>query len=189
MGTSNVVLIVTVVIFAILTLIGAFYFLVHYQHPEDKWVAWFPKFIVVGLRVSRNQHRVTRIHQVLGFSLACYNMLLLPLDVANRETSFKEIQLENVTLTSSVMNLTTEDDTLDTNSTVTPLNPPNRTISNIAFVETAGLPMDTITFIFSVATIALSLGLIPFAMFYYEGDNSMQEDAKGYQEYECSMNY
>ena len=45
----DVALIVTSAIFAVLVLIGSVYFLAYFQHPEDKWVAWLPKFVVVGL--------------------------------------------------------------------------------------------------------------------------------------------
>jgi LMBR1 domain-containing protein 1 len=48
--------------------IGGFYLLVHYQHPDDHNVAYMPKFVVLG-----------------GFVLAGITVLLLPLDVANRE--------------------------------------------------------------------------------------------------------
>ncbi|KAL7746655.1 hypothetical protein RI367_008055 [Sorochytrium milnesiophthora] len=68
----NVVLILTTVIFAVLVIIGGLYFLVYFQHPDDKWVAWFPKFIVV-----------------IGIALACYNIFLLPLDVANQQGAFQ----------------------------------------------------------------------------------------------------
>ncbi|KAI9099418.1 LMBR1-like membrane protein-domain-containing protein [Phlyctochytrium arcticum] len=64
----DVVLILTVVIFAILVIIASIYFLAYFQHPDDKWVAWFPKVVVV-----------------IGLSLACYNVFLLPLDVANQK--------------------------------------------------------------------------------------------------------
>ncbi len=41
-------LIVTSVIFAILVIIASVYFVVYYQHPEDKNVALFPKIITVS---------------------------------------------------------------------------------------------------------------------------------------------
>ena len=63
----NVILILTSVAFAVLVLISSLYFLVHFQDPSDKWEAWFPKIVVV-----------------LGVSIACYNVLLLPLNVANQ---------------------------------------------------------------------------------------------------------
>ena len=63
----NVVLIITALIFALLIVLASVYFLVYFQHPDDKWSAWFPKVVVV-----------------LGLSLACYNIFLLPLDVANQ---------------------------------------------------------------------------------------------------------
>jgi hypothetical protein len=43
----DVVLIVTSVIFAALILLASVYFVVYFQHPEDKNVAWFPKIITV----------------------------------------------------------------------------------------------------------------------------------------------
>lgn len=51
-----------------LLLVAAVYFLVHYQHPDDRNEAWFPKLTVI-----------------LGFVLAGATVLLLPLDVANNE--------------------------------------------------------------------------------------------------------
>ncbi|KNC53710.1 LIMR family protein [Thecamonas trahens ATCC 50062] len=45
------------------------YMLAHYHHPDDANTAWFPKAVVV-----------------LGFSAAALSVLLLPLDVANRNS-------------------------------------------------------------------------------------------------------
>ncbi|KAJ1507192.1 hypothetical protein HMI54_015788 [Coelomomyces lativittatus] len=67
----DIALILTASIFAILVLIGSVYFLVYFQHPDDKWAAWFPKLLVI-----------------LGISLSCYNIFLLPLDVANQNGLF-----------------------------------------------------------------------------------------------------
>jgi LMBR1 domain-containing protein 1 len=44
----NVVLIVFSVIFALLIILASVYFLVYFQHPMDKWVAWMPKLVVVS---------------------------------------------------------------------------------------------------------------------------------------------
>ena len=57
----------TVVAFCILVVI-AIYLLVHYQHPDDKNEAYFPKGVVIG-----------------GIVLAGSTALLLPLDVANND--------------------------------------------------------------------------------------------------------
>jgi LMBR1 domain-containing protein 1 len=57
----------TLVAFAVLFVIAG-YFLVYYQHPDDKNEAYLPKFVVV-----------------FGFVLAGATTLLLPLDVANNE--------------------------------------------------------------------------------------------------------
>lgn len=43
----DVVLILTTVVFAILVIIASIYFLAYFQHPDDKWIAWFPKVVVV----------------------------------------------------------------------------------------------------------------------------------------------
>jgi LMBR1 domain-containing protein 1 len=43
----NPILIVTACIFAVLVMVTALYFLIYYQHPDDKLVAWFPKIVVV----------------------------------------------------------------------------------------------------------------------------------------------
>lgn len=44
---ADIVLIITSVIFGLLVILGAVYYLVYFQHPDDKWVAWFPKLVVV----------------------------------------------------------------------------------------------------------------------------------------------
>lgn len=60
-------ILVTSISFAILLVVSVF-FLVHYQHPDDRNEAWFPKLTVL-----------------LGLVLAGATVLLLPLDVANSE--------------------------------------------------------------------------------------------------------
>lgn len=52
------------------------YILVHFQHPEDRNQAWFPKFVVV-----------------FGLTLSVLSILLLPLDVANRAACADSIVL------------------------------------------------------------------------------------------------
>jgi len=47
MTSSATVLIIISVIFAVLVIIASLYFLVYFQHPEDKWTAWWPKLVVV----------------------------------------------------------------------------------------------------------------------------------------------
>ena len=44
---ANPFLIVVAVILSVAILIGSFYILVYFQHPEDKNVAWGPKIVVV----------------------------------------------------------------------------------------------------------------------------------------------
>lgn len=48
-------------------LIGNVYILAFYAHPEDRNQAWFPKLVVL-----------------LGLTLSFLSVLMLPLDVANR---------------------------------------------------------------------------------------------------------
>ena len=64
----DIFLIVSILVGFFILLIVGFYMLVHYQHPDDHNDAYFPKF-VVGF----------------GFGVAGATVLLLPLDVANRE--------------------------------------------------------------------------------------------------------
>jgi LMBR1 domain-containing protein 1 len=52
----------------LLLLVASVYFLVQYQHPDDKNEAWLPKLTVL-----------------LGLVLSGATVLLLPLDVANNE--------------------------------------------------------------------------------------------------------
>ncbi|ORX84225.1 hypothetical protein BCR32DRAFT_326025 [Anaeromyces robustus] len=67
MDGVDLVLIIEAIIFFVLIAISALYFLVYFQHPEDNWVAWAPKIVVM-----------------IGLILACCNILLLPLDVQNQ---------------------------------------------------------------------------------------------------------
>lgn len=57
----------TSITFLILVVVSV-YFIVYYQHPDDRNEAWFPKLAVL-----------------LGLVLAGATVLLLPLDVANGE--------------------------------------------------------------------------------------------------------
>eukprot|EP00835_Amoeboradix_gromovi_P000950 NODE_36_length_31474_cov_0.342438.p6 type:complete len:487 gc:universal NODE_36_length_31474_cov_0.342438:13816-12356(-) len=59
-------LIVTIPFLCILILIASFYFLVYFMSPDDIWTAWAPKILFI-----------------LCMTLACFNVLMLPLDVAN----------------------------------------------------------------------------------------------------------
>jgi LMBR1 domain-containing protein 1 len=61
-------LILTIVIAVFLLLVMGLYFLVYYQHPDDKNDAYLPKITVI-----------------LGFVFAWATVLMLPLDVANNE--------------------------------------------------------------------------------------------------------
>jgi len=65
---ADVFLIISIVVGFGILLVGGVYLLVYYQHPDDHNDAYFPKFVVV-----------------FGFVLAGATVLLLPLDVANRE--------------------------------------------------------------------------------------------------------
>lgn len=60
-------IVVTVVAFLIL-LVASVYLVIHYQHPDDKNDAYFPKLVVI-----------------IGIMLAGATCLLLPLDVANND--------------------------------------------------------------------------------------------------------
>ncbi|KAJ3136386.1 hypothetical protein HK100_001715 [Physocladia obscura] len=64
---ANISLIVLSTIFGVLIIVASVYFLVYYQHPQDKWVAWLPKVVVV-----------------FGLTLSAWNIFVLPLDVANQ---------------------------------------------------------------------------------------------------------
>jgi len=61
-------LILITVVVSVAVLIGNMYLIVLYAHPEDRNQAWIPKLVVV-----------------LGLSLAFLSVLMLPLDVANRD--------------------------------------------------------------------------------------------------------
>jgi LMBR1 domain-containing protein 1 len=60
-------LIVVAIVVTALALACNVYVLVHFQHPDDRNQAWFPKIVVVT-----------------GLTLSVLSILLLPLDVANR---------------------------------------------------------------------------------------------------------
>ncbi|KAJ3225716.1 hypothetical protein HK099_006329 [Clydaea vesicula] len=87
----DITLIVVSSIFALLIIVAALYFLIYFQHPDDKWRAWFPKFVVVA-----------------GLSLSAYNIFLLPLDVANQRGSVTGgIPLGTMTMLTIVFYITT----------------------------------------------------------------------------------
>lgn len=60
-------LIIVAVVVSALALLCNVYVLVHFQHPDDRNQAWFPKVVVIT-----------------GLTIAVLSILLLPLDVANR---------------------------------------------------------------------------------------------------------
>ena len=64
----DVFLIISIVVGFGILLVAGVYLLVYYQHPDDHNDAYFPKFVII-----------------FGFVLAGATVLLLPLDVANRE--------------------------------------------------------------------------------------------------------
>ena len=61
-------IVIIAVAFLLLTVVGV-YFIVKFQHPDDKNEAWAPKLVVL-----------------FGFIMAGATVLLLPLDVANDGT-------------------------------------------------------------------------------------------------------
>eukprot|EP00727_Mastigamoeba_balamuthi_P012662 m51a1_g8018 putative lmbr1-like conserved region-containing protein (476) ;mRNA; f:198074-199920 len=63
----NAWLVVVMVVIPILLILADIYFLVYFQHPEDKWSNWVPKVLVVA-----------------GLFMSEVVVLFLPLDVANR---------------------------------------------------------------------------------------------------------
>jgi len=66
--TDWMLIVISLVIFFLVIAVNG-YILVYFQHPEDKNTAWIPKLVVWG-----------------GLCLASYGVLLLPLDVANRQS-------------------------------------------------------------------------------------------------------
>lgn len=68
----NPFLIVVLVVAVILVFAGIFYLLVVFSSPEDRLKAWFAKIVTI-----------------LAMSLACFLVLLLPFDIANREDPAK----------------------------------------------------------------------------------------------------
>lgn len=63
-------LVIVAIAISLLTLGLIFYLVMLYQHEDDRNQAWLPKSIVV-----------------VGFALACFNVLLLPYDIANRRST------------------------------------------------------------------------------------------------------
>ncbi|KAL2557897.1 LIMR family protein [Forsythia ovata] len=95
------------------------YILINYQHPDDANQAYFPKFVVV-----------------LGLSVAAISILMLPADVANRQSCRHAIY-------NGACNLT--------------------------------LPMKDLWLAIYMIDAILVFFVIPFAMFYYEGDQDKSE--------------
>ena len=78
------------------------------------------------LNPRHSRSEPTQTFQISGFSLACYNIFLLPLDVANQHGQFG---------------------------------------------SSAGLPMKEISIAFFGATTVMCLVVVPFTVFYYEGED------------------
>eukprot|EP00899_Mesostigma_viride_P010788 jgi/Mesvir1/19710/Mv09970-RA.1 len=72
----NPFLIVIICVISVLTLLINIYIIIEFQHPEDVNQAWFPKFVVL-----------------VGLTIAILSILMLPLDVANREACNDSIVL------------------------------------------------------------------------------------------------
>jgi len=51
MADVNIVLIIVAVVFVVLLAVANFFLLVHFQSPEDRLTAWFPKIIVVFINL------------------------------------------------------------------------------------------------------------------------------------------
>lgn len=102
-------LIITSCVFAILVILGAVYFIVYFQHPQDRNLAWFPKIVVIT-----------------SLALACFNIFLLPLQAAN----------------------------------------------STGVSGSSGLPMEKLTIGFYGSSVCMILIMIPFTVFFYEGEDS-----------------
>jgi len=98
----NVVLIIVAVAILVLLVVANVFLLVHFQSPDDKMTAWFPKILVL-----------------VGMTLTEAIVLMLPLDVSNTETD-------------------------------------------------GGIPTDILWEVIYIALLVVSLGLMPFGIFYYE---------------------
>ncbi|KAJ1623188.1 hypothetical protein T492DRAFT_883953 [Pavlovales sp. CCMP2436] len=66
----NAMLIIGMVVMLVLTLVGALYILVYFQHEEDRNTAWAPKVVVL-----------------IGLSMSAWIVLCLPLDIANTKVA------------------------------------------------------------------------------------------------------
>eukprot|EP00897_Mesotaenium_endlicherianum_P006173 jgi/Mesen1/5584/ME000281S04639 len=69
MSDFNIALVIVAIIVCVVALLVSVYFLVNFQHPEDKNQAYFPKCVVI-----------------LGLTVAQLATLMLPADVANRHS-------------------------------------------------------------------------------------------------------
>lgn len=73
----NVWLIVVMVVLPLLLIAGNIYFIVHFQHPEDKGTSWLAKGTVL-----------------VSLELAEICVLMLPLDVANQGPPYGGIPMD-----------------------------------------------------------------------------------------------
>jgi hypothetical protein len=68
----DIFLIVVCVVLTLLSLGVGFYFVISFQHPEDRWAGFYPWF--------------SKIIVTLSLGIAAMNVLVLPLDSLNRAT-------------------------------------------------------------------------------------------------------
>jgi len=106
----NIFLVIVAIIMTVMILAGSLYVLVYFQAEEDRNTAYAPKVAVV-----------------LGLTLACLTVLLLPMDVANRATN-------------------------------------------------GGLDMELLYQIVYMAIAIMTVGVIPFLIFYYEAEDPESRD-------------
>lgn len=78
----NVMLIIITVVITCLAVVANMYLIVHFQHPEDRNQAWFPKAIVL-----------------LALTVTELSILMLPLDVGNRNSCAEHVALTACSLT------------------------------------------------------------------------------------------
>ena len=64
----NPFLVISIIVAFVILLVGSAYFIIYYQHPDDRNEAYLPKAVVI-----------------LGFALSGATVLMLPLDTANKE--------------------------------------------------------------------------------------------------------
>ena len=165
-GYNWFLILVAIIASVVLVLINV-YILVHFQHPEDRNQAWFPKLVVV-----RAPNRSTTLGLLLR-DLRPTHRVLPPLSFASdlpRLTSPAPYVPRSII--AQILGLTLAEMSI----LLLPLDVANRAACADSIVLSAcnfALPMEQLWYAVYMSMFVMMVAVVPFTLFYYEQDHDM----------------